>query len=57
MKNKMIDHTPKERALVYVALSIATTIFVLIIIKMIRKIANKYKGKIKLIYQDNKKLA
>jgi len=56
MKNKMIYKTPKERALTYVALSIATTIFVLIIIKIIQIIAKKLKGKIKLTYSENEKL-
>lgn len=57
MRNKMIDHTPKERALVFVALSIITTVLVLIIIKIIQIIAKKLNDKIKLTYPNNKKLA
>ena len=50
MKNKMIYRAPKERVLVYVALSLATTVFVLLLIKIIQKIAIKLKGKVKLTY-------
>lgn len=52
MKNKMIYRTPKERALTYVALSIATTLVVLLIVKIIQAVVKKFKNKFQLAYLE-----